>query len=454
MAKLYHRLIQRVKRIQKKGVGAGKKLLRRSLAAKSSQKLKTSFKKITKNKSKISKDTSRVASRITSEAKRAKNKEVKMRAGKSLSEISQEQFSLTPFQILREDGKVVGKIPSLSSQQLKELYGFMVLSRAFDDAALKLQRQGRLGTYGSVRGQEASQVGSAYCLKKEDWLVPSFRENASCITRGMPMKCLFQYWGGDERGHAQTESMTTLPLSIPIATQLIHGVGLAMAIAFRNEKKAVLAHVGDGGTSEGDFHEALNFAGVFKAPVVFLIQNNQWAISVPRKKQTASHTLAQKALAYGFIGIQVDGNDILAVYSVVSAALAKARTGGGPTLIECVTYRIGDHTTADDAKRYRNQTEVDAWAKKDPLERLKKYMLAKKIWNTKQETALLEEMSAKVSAAVKAYEDEPPADPKDVFAYTYATMTPQLVEQYQSLVGSVESKKDPNILEKVEGGFP
>ncbi|MBI5072842.1 pyruvate dehydrogenase (acetyl-transferring) E1 component subunit alpha [Candidatus Woesearchaeota archaeon] len=388
-------------------------------------------------------------------AKRTKKNKVRVSAKNDKRyEISQEQFSLTPFQILREDGKVVGKVPSLSSQQLKEIYGFMVLARIFDDAALKLQRQGRLGTYGSVRGQEASQVGSAYCLNKEDWLVPSFRENASCITRGMPMKCLFQYWGGDERGHAQRESMTTLPLSIPIATQLIHGVGLAMAINYRDEKKAVLACAGDGGTSEGDFHEALNFAGVFKAPVVFLIQNNQWAISVPRKKQTASHTLAQKALAYGFNGVQVDGNDILAVYSVVSQALEKARNGGGPTLIECVTYRIGDHTTADDAKRYRTQTEIDAWIKKDPIERLKKYLLAKKIWDAKQEAALLEEMSAKVSAAVKAYEEEPPADPKDVFAYTYATMTPQLLEQYQSLVGYVEQKKDSNILEKIEGGFP
>ncbi len=376
------------------------------------------------------------------------------RNNKKKSVISQEQFSLVPLQILREDGTTSKKFSLLSSDQIKSLYRFMILSRTFDDAALKLQRQGRLGTYGSVRGQEASQVGSAFALQKEDWLVPSFRENASCITRGMPMKALLQYWGGDERGHAYTESMTTLPLSIPIATQLLHGVGLAMALHYKEQKNAVLAHVGDGGTSEGDFHEALNFAGVFKAPVVFLVQNNQWAISVPRKKQTAAVTIAQKAVAYGFTGVQVDGNDIFAVYTTVSAALEKARTSGGPTLIECVTYRIGDHTTADDAKRYRNQEEVDAWVKKDPIERLKKYMLKQKMWDEKKEGLLQQEAATLVSAHVRLYEEEPASDPKDIFAYTFASMTPQLEEQYQSFLDIHGRKKDPNILEKVEGGFP
>ncbi len=278
-----------VRHIQKKGVHVGKTILRRSLAnpqkkslslvSKRKSSRKNTPKKITKNmlsnkvkRSKIFRDPKAV--------RRLKGKdEHKENALKNnASIISQEQFSLIPKQILREDGTTSGTFSLLSSEQIKSLYRFMILSRAFDDAALKLQRQGRLGTYGSVRGQEASQVGSAFALQKEDWLVPSFRENASCITRGMPMKGLFQYWGGDERGHAYTESMTTLPLSIPIATQLLHGVGLAMALSYKGQKNAVLAHVGDGGTSEGDFHEALNFAGVFKAPVVFLVQNNQWAI--------------------------------------------------------------------------------------------------------------------------------------------------------------------------------
>lgn len=449
--------MRRVKHMQKKGVHVGKNLLRRyknpnthSVREGFLQKKKT--KKVTSKK--ISKDTKSVARRLKSHKKQQQQKIHLERSDKKEFFISQEQFFLTPLRILNQDGSTVGKRPQLTPEQIKEMYRFMILSRTFDDAALKLQRQGRLGTYASVRGQEASQVGSAFALQKEDWLVPTFRENASCITRGMPMKCLFQYWGGDERGHAYTESMTTLPISIPISTQLLHGVGISMAMQFKGEKNVVLAHMGDGGTSEGDFHEALNFAGVFKAPIVFLCQNNQWAISVPRKKQTASHTLAQKALAYGFKGIQVDGNDLFAVYSVISQALESARAGEGPTLIECVTYRISDHTTADDAKRYRNQEEVDAWTKKDPVDRVKNYMLKQKMWDAKKEELLQQQVAALVSAHVKAYEDEPAADPKEIFAYTFATMTPQLQEQYQSLVDVTGQKKNPNILEKVEGGFP
>lgn len=436
--------------MQKKGVHVGKNLLRRYKNPNTRFAREGFLQKKKTKKSKIKKiNTKKIIKKNTTQEKIPLKQ-----SDKKEFFISQEQFSLTPLHILNQDGSTVGKIPPLTADQIKEMYRFMILSRAFDDVALKLQRQGRLGTYASVRGQEASQVGSAFALQKEDWLVPTFRENASCITRGMPMKGLFQYWGGDERGHAYTESMTTLPLSIPIATQLLHGVGIAMALQYKEQKNAVLAHVGDGGTSEGDFHEALNFAGVFKAPIVFLCQNNQWAISVPRKKQTASHTLAQKALAYGFTGIQVDGNDILAVYSVVSQALESARAGGGPTLIECVTYRISDHTTADDAKRYRNQEEVDAWTKKDPLDRVKNYMIKQKMWDAKKEELLQQQVAALVSAHVKAYEDEPAADPKEIFAYTFATMTPQLQEQYQSLLDVSGKEKDPNILEKVEGGFP
>ncbi len=428
----------------------GKNLLRRSKNPNTHSVRKGFLQKKKTKKNKIQKiNTKKIIKKDTTQQKIPLQ-----RSDKKEFFISQEQFSLTPLHILNQDGSTVGKIPPLTTDQIKEMYRFMILSRAFDDAALKLQRQGRLGTYASVRGQEACQVGSAFALQKEDWLVPTFRENASCITRGMPMKCLFQYWGGDERGHAYTESMTTLPISIPISTQLLHGVGIAMAIQFKGEKNAVLAHVGDGGTSEGDFHEALNFAGVFKAPIVFLCQNNQWAISVPRKKQTASMTIAQKALAYGFNGVQVDGNDILAVYSVVSQAFESAREGGGPTLVECVTYRISDHTTADDAKRYRNQEEVDAWTKKDPIERLKKYMLSQKIWDAKKEELLQQEAATLVSAHVRSYEEEPASDPKDIFSYTFATMTPQLEEQYQSFLAVHGEKKDPNVLEKVEGGFP
>lgn len=460
MVRLYQRFVKRVAHIRKKGVVAGKKLLRRSFAQ--NPRIRSAHKAFLKKKnkvkkSKIHKQNLKQKSGLVKQSKKQKKSTPKILSERSEEKrffISQEQFSLQPLQILNEQGKLLGKMPQLSDDQIKSMYRFMVLSRAFDDAALKLQRQGRLGTYASVRGQEASQVGSAFVLGKEDWLVPTFRENASCITRGMPMKCLFQYWGGDERGHTYKESMTTLPLSIPIATQLLHGVGIAMALQYKNEKKCVLAHVGDGGTSEGDFHEALNFAGAFKAPIVFLCQNNQWAISVPRKKQTAATSIAQKAIAYGFTGVQVDGNDIFAVYSAVLEATKRAKAGEGPTLIECITYRIGDHTTADDAKRYRNQAEVDAWIKKDPIEKLKRFMIAKKMWDEKKEQLLLQEASVLVSAHVKAYEEEPPADPKEFFAHTFASMTPELQEQYQLFLDSTGKKADPNILEKVEGGFP
>lgn len=415
-----------VKKIQKKGVKVGKKVLARSLAKK-------------KNVNK----------------KENKKTGVKKSAGFAASHcFDPVNLHATPLQILKQDGSLGASSPKLTGEQIQEMYHLMVLSRAFDDIAIKLQRQGRLGTYGSVRGQEASQIGSAYALQKDDWLVPSFRENASCIARGMPMKCLLQYWGGDERGHGYSESATTLPLSIPISTQVPHAVGIAMAIQYKKEKKVVLAHMGDGGTSEGDFHEALNFAGVFRAPVVFLCQNNHWAISVPRSKQTAAATLAQKALAYGFPGVIVDGNDIFAVYKAVSEAIEKARNGNGPTLIECITYRIGDHTTADDAKRYRSEEEVEQWRKKDPIERLKNYMVKKKMWDAKKEAGLQEEVAAKVSAAVRQYEEEQPADPKDIFAYTFATMSQQLQEQYAALQENIEKKDKKETLEQIPGGFP
>ncbi len=359
-----------------------------------------------------------------------------------------------PFQIIKQDGSVQGKIPALKPAQILEMYKWMVLARAFDNRCIKLHRQGRLGTYASILGQEASQVGSAFALQNDDWLVPSFRENASCLVRGMQMKSILQYWGGDERGHTDPKVKRILPLSIPIGTQDVHGVGIAMAIQYKGEHAAVLACMGDGGTSEGDFHEALNFAGVFRAPVVFLCTNNQWAISVPRAKQTHSKTLAQKALAYGFEGLIVDGNDILAVYKVVSEALEKARKGNGPTLIECITYRMGDHTTADDQRRYRNQKEVAEWAKKDPIDRLRNYMVKKNMWDKKKERALQEEIVGLVSDAVKTYEEDSLPNPKDMFAHAFASMNAQLQEQQDELIETIGNTSEKRIIEKIEGGFP
>ncbi|MBI2085401.1 MAG: thiamine pyrophosphate-dependent dehydrogenase E1 component subunit alpha [Candidatus Aenigmarchaeota archaeon] len=269
------------------------------------------------------------------------------------------KFSVNYLQILDENGHCGESFSDLTKDQIKEIYEFMVLSRIFDVKAISLQREGLLGTYPSIRGLEAAQVASAYALGKSDWMIPAFRENASMIVRGLPMEMILQYWGGDERGQKIPVEQNDLPFAIPVGTQPLHAAGIAMASKIMNDGIVSLVYFGDGATSEGDVNEAMNFAGVFKLPLVLVCVNNQWAISVPRKKQTAAQTIAQKAIAFGFNGIQVDGNDVFAVYKAVKDALEKARSGGGPTLIELFTYRIGDHTTADDAGKYREKTEVE-----------------------------------------------------------------------------------------------
>ncbi|MDH4232199.1 MAG: thiamine pyrophosphate-dependent enzyme, partial [Nitrospirota bacterium] len=232
------------------------------------------------------------------------------------------------------------------------------------------------------------------------------------------------YWSGDERGLCSPGNLNIFPLAIPVGTQIPHAAGAAMAVKYRKENRAVVAYFGDGGTSKGDFHEGVNMAGVFKLPVVFICQNNQWAISVPRERQTASKTLAQKAYAYGFEGIQVDGNDVFAVYKAAADALKKAREGGGPTFIECFTYRISDHTTADDATRYREKEEVEFWRAKDPLLRLKLFMEKNGLWTGKYQRDVEEKATAEVNEAVKLAESAEPPEPLDMFKYTYEAMTP------------------------------
>ena len=298
-------------------------------------------------------------------------------------------FEVKYIQILDEQGNVDEKLlPKLEDKLLLEMYWWMTLSRKFDEKALALQRQGRLGTYASVLGQEASQVGAALALNETDFTVPSFRENALLIARKMPMKNLYLYWGGDERGNGEKADGNNLPISIPVGTQMLHAVGIAWAFKLRNEPNVAATFFGDGGSSKGDFYEAMNFAGVFQVPCIFVCQNNQFAISVRRERQTKAETIAQKAIAAGFEGIQVDGNDIIAVYSVMREAVQKARQGKGPTLIECFTYRMSDHTTADDAKRYRAQKEVDEWKKKDPIMRLEKFLMNKNILSPKNDSRI------------------------------------------------------------------
>ncbi len=344
-------------------------------------------------------------------------------------------FKVEYWQILDGNGNVDKKLmPELSAEQIKELYEFMLLTRLFDEKTFKLQRQGRIGTYLPVRGQEASQVGAAYALGKNDWVLPYGRDIGVCIARNFPLHMILQYRGGDERGAHIPEGLNIFPFTIPSSTHIPHCTGVAWASKLLKQKAVVMGFFGDGSTSRGDFHEGLNFAGVYKVPVIFVCENNGYAISLPRAKQTAAETIAQKAFAYGFEGIQVDGNDVFATFSAAKHAVEKARKGKGPTLIECVTYRMADHSTADDAARYRTQQEVAQWAKKDPIDRLEKYMRKNKLLNEKSKKALIAKISGKIEKAVEEYEKVTPPQPEDLFKYTYDQMPEKLQEQMKELL--------------------
>jgi len=339
-------------------------------------------------------------------------------------------FTVSYLQVIDEAGKANARLlPKLAAKQLVELYSTMVLCRKFDEKVLSLQKQGRVGTYASTLGQEAAQVGAGYALSPDDWLFPTYRDSALLITRKAPMERILQYFGGDERGTVPPKGYNNFPISIGVGTQGLHAVGVGMAANIQDKTFAAMACFGDGSSSEGDMNEAMNFAGVFKAPVIFLCQNNQYAISTPTCKETASETIAQKAIAFGFEGIRVDGNDVLAVYSAVTAALKKARAGGGPTLIECFTYRLGNHTTSDDASRYRADAEVKGWWKKEPLLRFRKYLESSKLWDEKKEKELLISVDRQVSDAVSKYEAIPKLAVDDMFNYAYSEMPQFLKEQ-------------------------
>jgi len=345
------------------------------------------------------------------------------------------EFSVSWLQVLNEKGVLDSRLmPGLSSQEIKELYWGMVFSRAFDEKCLTLQKQGRIGTYASLRGQEAAQVGSAFALKKEDWLFPSFRENGANLVRGIPPENLMACWAGDERGEKIPEGINNFTASIPVGTQISHAVGVAWGMKLRGEKSASLVYFGDGATSRGDFHEGLNLAGVFQLPVVFLCQNNQYAISLPFSRQTAAKTVAQKAIAYGFEGVRVDGNDIFAVYKAVKQALEKAYSGGGPTLIEAFTYRIEHHTSADDSTRYRTKKEVEEWKKKDPIDRLEKHMKKKKLLDESGRKKTWENARKKIEEAVKKMESLPEPKVSDIFDFVFEAL-PQSLEEQKKLAG-------------------
>ncbi len=345
-----------------------------------------------------------------------------------------QKFEVKFLEILGENGTCDENIkPQISSKVLLEMYKWMFLGRVFDNKMFSLQRQGKLGTFAQTKGHEAVQIGAAFALKKEDWLVPYFREQLITLIRDVPMENILMYYTGDERGQQYQKGWNVLPVCIPVATQLLHAVGMAWAFKLKKKKNVVLAFCGDGATSEGDFHEALNFASVFKVPVVFLCQNNQYAISVPLKKQTASETLAQKAIAYGMSSLKIDGNDIFAVYKGVKEAVELARKGKGPSFLECLTYRVTDHTTSDDASRYRPIKEVKIWEARDPILRLRKYLEKKKLWNKKKEGILYQDVQKKVNTAVKKAENVSAPSFEDMFRYTYKEMTAELKEELDYL---------------------
>src|SRR5215468_11096379 len=350
------------------------------------------------------------------------------------------QFPTERLSILDGDGKLDAKLdPKLAPNDLKRLYRAMVLGRRLDERMLRLQRQGRIGTFAPIKGQEASQLGSAFTLEPTDWMVPSFRETAAMIWRGWTIEQLLLFFSGHLEGGRPAPEQHDLPVCIPVATQLPHAVGLAYAAQYKEDDAVVMAFCGDGATSEGDFHEALNFAGVWHVPLVFIVQNNQWAISVPLKKQTHSKTIAQKALAYGLPGLQVDGNDVLAVHAACQEAVARARAGDGPTLIECVTYRLGVHTTADDPTKYRAAEEVEAWEKKDPLTRFGAYLQKKKLL----EDGLTESVDAEIADAIKRFEALGAPDPLGMFEHAYATRPPHLEAQRAELAARLRHGDGP-----------
>jgi len=340
--------------------------------------------------------------------------------------------------VLAPDGAVDAKLePKLPSDDWIKLYKTMLQTRRLDERCLQMQRQGRIGTYGPCKGQEATPLGFAYALKKSDWFVPSYRELSAFLWRGWDIGRYMLWWGGHEEGSRIPEGVNDLPICVPIASQCQYAMGIAWGCKLRKDDTVCVCFVGDGGTSQGDFHEAMNFATVYKVPLVMVIQNNHWAISLPREKQTASATLAQKAVAYGLDGLQIDGNDILAALVAAREAIDKARAGGGPSLIEAITYRLSMHTTADDPKKYRSEAEVKEWEARDPLPRFRNYLLKKKILTETIEAELEKEIRAGLDESTRYYESYE-SNPYDMFHYMYAEPTPELRRQEAELRAHLE----------------
>ena len=344
------------------------------------------------------------------------------------------RFEIRHSRFLDPKGNPVRPLPDFAADrgELVALYRAMVLARRFDAKAVALQRTGRLGTFASALGQEAVPVGVASAMQAEDVLLPSFREHGAQLWRGVSPVELFLFWGGDERGSDFAAAREDFPVSVPVGTHAPHAAGVALAFKLRREKRVAVCIIGDGATSKGDVAEALNMAGVWHLPVVFAINNNQWAISLPLAQQTAAETLAQKAVAAGIEGEQVDGNDVIAVREITGRAIAKARAGGGPHLIEALTYRLGDHTTADDASRYRSGSEVSARWAEEPIARLRNYLAGAGMWAKTDEERLLAEISLAIERAAEAYLATPAQGPEAMFDFTFEKLPKDLAEQRQT----------------------
>jgi 2-oxoisovalerate dehydrogenase E1 component alpha subunit len=347
------------------------------------------------------------------------------------------KFEIHHSQFLDEHGKAVQPLPDFARDpnNLIPLYRWMALMRAYDAKAVALQRTGQIGTFASLLGQEAIETGVASAMRPDDTFLMTYRENGAQIVRGVSMTELFVYWGGDERGSDFAGPRRDFPICVTIAAQATHAVGVAYAMKLRRESRVAVCALGDGGSSKGDFYEGMNAAGVWQLPLVFVVTNNQWAISVPRRGQSAAQTLAQKAIAAGIDGVQVDGNDVIAVRHAMDEALAKARAGGGPTLIEALTYRLSDHTTADDATRYRSADEVAAAWKLEPMLRLRTYLIECGAWDKPKDDALLKECNEQVQAAFQAYADTPPPDAGQMFEHVYAKLPAALLKQRDAAMG-------------------
>lgn len=344
------------------------------------------------------------------------------------------EFQIPYRQILDPAGRVRGELPEFAKDdtELLKMFGAMLRARIFDAKAVNLQRTGKLGTYAPCLGQEAAHVGVGAALRPEDSVAIVYREIGTLFWRGVRMLDVLLYWGGDERGNNFAGPAHDFPWCVPIATQTLHAAGAAMAFKIRKEPRCALSFIGDGGTSEGSFYEALNLAGVKNLPIVFVIVNNKWAISVPIEEQTAARTLAQKAIAAGIPGIQVDGNDVLVVRDTVAKAVENARAGGGPMLIEALSYRLSDHTTADDATRYRSNEEVEEAWKVEPLVRTRTYLQSRGILDEAREQAMKSEYTAEVEAAVKEYLATPKQSTDAMFDYLFAN-PPRYIEAQKAI---------------------